>query len=539
MLPANDDAHRQVPYFPLGKGINHVQLLILTAQGTLAGVGELGEIHVRTPYLAMGYLNDEPATQQAFTPNPFTHSATDRLYKTGDFGRFLPDGRVQFVGRRDSQVKIRGFRIELGEIEAQLNYHPVVQQSMVLVKDIASGEKQLIAYLQLKSGSMPMEVLTWHEYLSSRLPSYMIPSQFVELDSFPLTPNGKIDQTALPQPELEVSFRENRPNVPRSELEEKLAAVWRQVLHQPSIGIHDNFFELGGHSLLAAKLVAAIEKNCGVTLTLSHFFFNPTIAQLSNALKAQNLSVETPSAPQSFLPIKIVSGTPPLFALHTLGIGGKYFQSLSELLPRSVIGVNSQLQSNLSWSFRTIDQFAADYAQDLLTYGQDEAYALIGYSIGGLCAFEVALRLITAGKQVKHLILIDTFFPGAQKISDVDLTYTHQHTQQWLQKRYYQMISELRYLKYVGKPFRAVPPSFQQYVYLRENRKAHRHHQIQVPYPGDVIYIRSTTSRPIHAKTWQQWVKGQFVCHEVSGKHNELLTSNCVMAIADILKTYF
>jgi len=536
MLPSPPPPHGLNP--SLGKGIDDAQLLILTEKQHLAGIGEWGEIYVRTPYLSLGYLGDDPATQGAFIANPFTGLATDRLYKTGDLGRYLPDGRVDFGGRRDQQVKIRGFRIELGEIEAVLGQHPGIKQAIAMVREDDQGFKQLVAYGIVNQSEAMDGLPNWREYLKTRLPDYMIPTQFIELDQIPLTPNGKIDKSSLPQPGLILSHSEKTSVAPRTALEAKLLNIWQNHLTANVMGIHDNFFELGGHSLLAVKLVAEIEKNCGVKLPLSELFFNPTIAQLGQYLDAQTLAVETEPIPCGLIPIKIQRGTAPLFAIHTLGVGAKHFRSLSDSLAKSVIGVNAQYESTLSFSFRTIDWFAERYCHDLMAYQKEGSYSLIGYSIGGLCAFEVALRLIKAGKQVEHLILIDTFFPGVQKIADVDQSNDHQLSQQWLRKQYYQAINELRYLKYVGKPFSAVPESLQHYVSLRENRKAHRHHQIQMSYPGDLIYIRSTSSRPLHAETWQRWVKGQFICHEVSGLHNELLASNRVPAIADILNTY-
>jgi len=197
------DESRQM--VPIGVGIEGVQLLILNRQGELVGVGELGEIAIRTPYLSMGYLHDLERTQACFILNPWGEDSEDRLYKTGDLGRYQPDGQVAFAGRMDNQVKLRGFRIELGEIENALLSHEDVREAVVVARDDGQGAKQLVAYI-VQSGKGPKEQgeevdsAILRIYLQEKLPDYMIPSAFVQLDTLPLTPNGKLDRKALPAP---------------------------------------------------------------------------------------------------------------------------------------------------------------------------------------------------------------------------------------------------------------------------------------------------------------------------------------------------
>jgi amino acid adenylation domain-containing protein len=258
------DAKALRPRIPVGWGIDGVQLLVTTPQERLAGIGELGEILVRTPHLSLGYLGDEALTKRRFTPNPFTGEAGDRVYRTGDLGRYLPDGSVLFAGRRDGQVKLRGFRVELGEIEASLCRHESVSEAAVNVWTAGEGDTRLVAYVVARSGSSVGAAADLRKHLRSTLPDYMIPQHFVELSALPLTPNGKLDRKALPSPLSSTAEDvEAAADPPQGETERLIAAVWGEVLGDPEISRTDNFFELGGHSLLAMKAIALIEERTG------------------------------------------------------------------------------------------------------------------------------------------------------------------------------------------------------------------------------------------------------------------------------------
>jgi amino acid adenylation domain-containing protein len=274
--------------FPVGRGMPNVQLLILNKAQKLAGIGEAGEIYMRSPHLARGYLNDPPLTQARFLANPFIRQAGDRLYKTGDVGRYRPDGAVEVLGRSDRQIKIRGFRVELGEIETALSSHSEIRESAVLLREDAPGKKRIVGYAIPQSGRKPT-AHELHAFLKKKLPDYMVPSAIVMLDAFQLTPNGKIDTRALPAPpdaraQLGVTFVR-----PRTPAEETLAEIWRTVLSLDRVGIHDNFFELGGHSLLAIRVMARIQDAFHTTLPLRALFERPTVEELALAITQKEL----------------------------------------------------------------------------------------------------------------------------------------------------------------------------------------------------------------------------------------------------------
>ena len=283
---------------PLGRGMEDAQLLVMNAAGRLAGIGEVGEIWMRSPHLAGGYLGDEALTAERFGVNPFTGLAGDRVYRTGDLGRYLPNGEAAFAGRADQQVKLRGFRIEPGEIQAAIGRFPGVRESVVVVREEA-GERFLTAYVVLEPGvepgAEPGIAGRLRPFLAAQLPDYMVPAVFVELPALPLNPNGKIDRRALPAPRRESAA----PGVaPRTPVEEKLAAVWADLLRVGGvgsvgsvggIGVHDNFFELGGHSLLATQLVSRVRKAFAVELPLRVVFEAPTIAALAEWIEPGGL----------------------------------------------------------------------------------------------------------------------------------------------------------------------------------------------------------------------------------------------------------
>ena len=223
-------------------------------------------------------MNDEALTRQRFLANPFTQAEGDRLYRTGDLGCYLPNGTVEFLGRGDHQVKLRGFRIEPGEIEAVLRRCSEVRDCLVILREDSPGEERLVAYIVAHQG----QSIANHELrrlLKEQLPEYMVPTAFVFLEQLPLTPNGKIDRPALPPPDVERSHGQGSSAIEaRTPVEEVVAALWSEILHLNTIGVHDNFFELGGHSLLALMLSARLREAFQVDLSLRNLFENPTVA---------------------------------------------------------------------------------------------------------------------------------------------------------------------------------------------------------------------------------------------------------------------
>ncbi|MBV9788063.1 MAG: amino acid adenylation domain-containing protein, partial [Chloroflexi bacterium] len=284
---------------PIGYPLANTQLYILDDQARPVPVGVPGELYIGGDGLAHGYLNQPALTAEKFIPDPFGAVPGARLYRTGDIVRYLPDGAIAFVGRRDHQVKLRGFRIELGEIEAALGQHPAVGEAVVLVREDLPGVKRLVAYVveqknketkeQRSTADSPSPAAAGEgdgggeglrSFLQARLPEYMVPSAFVLLDALPLTPNGKLDRKALPAPEIRSDAAEDMDGEPLTGAEATLAGIWAAVLGVERVGRHDNFFALGGDSILSIQVIARANQ-AGLRLSPTQLFQNQTIALLA------------------------------------------------------------------------------------------------------------------------------------------------------------------------------------------------------------------------------------------------------------------
>ncbi len=264
----------------IGRPIPDLQVYMLDQDLQSAPSGVPGELYVGGAGVAQGYLNRPELTAARFISNPFSNKSEARLYRSGDLARYLPNGDIEYLGRIDHQVKIRGFRIEPGEIEAVLDQHPAVQETLVLARENASDEKQLVAYVVPRQHQMPGFSELRH-FLKEQLPDYMVPSAFVLMEALPLTPNGKIDRRALPAPSTDRPELETAYAAPRTELEHFLASLWQEILGIKKIGIYDNFFELGGDSLKGAILVNRLQAELAEYVYIVALFEAPTITNLA------------------------------------------------------------------------------------------------------------------------------------------------------------------------------------------------------------------------------------------------------------------
>jgi len=274
---------------PIGRPIANTEIYILDQQWQPLPIGVPGDLYLGGVGLAQGYLHQPERTAECFVPHPFAREPGARLYKTGDVGRSLPDGTVEFLGRVDHQVKLRGYRIELGEIEAVLGRHPSVRQAVVVTREDEPGHMRLVAYA-VPQGAQTPRVSALQSYLREELPEYMVPSAIVLLDALPLTPNGKVDRTALPAPDRIQLDRGGVFTAPRTPTEELLAGIWARVLDLDTVGIHDNFLALGGHSLLAMRIAARIREAFQVELPLRTLFEAPTVAGVAEEIEKARMA---------------------------------------------------------------------------------------------------------------------------------------------------------------------------------------------------------------------------------------------------------
>ena len=400
------DDPRQVP--PIGRPIANTRVYLLDRQRQPVPVGVPGELCVAGVGLARGYLNRPELTAEKFVPDPFSSRPGARLYRTGDLARCLPDGNLEFLGRADQQVKVRGFRVELGEIESALRQQAAVQEAVVMAREDVPGEKRLVAYVVARE--MPPADSKLRAFVKQKLPDYMVPSVFVFMKAFPLTPNGKVDRKALPMPQQSRDGCGKSFLAPRDPLEQQLAKLWEKIFSVEPIGIRDNFFELGGHSLLAVRLFAQVEKRTGKSLPLATLFQAPTIEQLAAILRQEGW--ESPWA--SLVPIKPGGSRPPIYCVH--GVGGNILEYLDLAKhmeeDQPFYGCRRLTGWQTAHSNLTVGQMAAHYIEEVRAFQPHGPYYLGGSSFGGLVAYEMAQQLRAAGEAIGMLALFDTNGPG-------------------------------------------------------------------------------------------------------------------------------
>ena len=395
---------------PIGFPISNTQVYILDAELEPVPVGVVGELYTGGAGLAIGYLNDSALTAERFIPNPFSAGLGTRLYRTGDYARYRVDGSIEFIGRIDHQVKLRGHRIELTEIEGALKQHAAARDVVVVMRRSEHGNKQLIAYIIADSDlSEPKLTGELKSLLKQSLPDYMVPSYFLFLEEFPLTPNGKIDRRALPVPPKTRPELEEAHIAPRDDLETRLARIWEKVLEVQSVGVRDNFFELGGHSLLAVRLVSEIEKELGQRLPLVSFFQGATIEYLASLLRQGVRSISWPT----LVKIQPDGQKAPLFCVSMPNVNALGYRSLARYLDadQPVFGLQAQYPEDLEGehSQAAVNSIATEYLEALRAVQPTGPYQFVGLCRGAHIAFEMARRLEREGHEIAFLGVIDTW----------------------------------------------------------------------------------------------------------------------------------
>ncbi|MCP4658569.1 MAG: amino acid adenylation domain-containing protein [bacterium] len=399
---------------PIGRPLGNLEIYVLDAGLRPLPMGIPGELCVGGEGVGRGYLNEPRRTAEVFVPAPFSREPGARMYRTGDLGRHLADGSLEFLGRLDHQVKIHGLRIELQEIEAVLRQHPGVQAGGVAVR-----QDRLVAYVVTRSAPSHDAL---GEYLEARLPRYMVPAVFVEIEELPLLPNGKLDRGELRRRPLRESdrmkLRERGEYVrPRTRLELELVRIWEELLDSHPIGVRDDFFALGGNSFLALQLMARIRARLGRELPLARLFDASSIAALALLLEK-----EPPDAPSSpLVPLRSPAAgeadpsRPPLFFVHPSHGGVLVYRELAERLgsEQPFYGLQAPGLEPGGWARQpgSVQEMARLYLDAVRTVWPQGPYRLGGWSFGGLVAFEMARQLTEGGQEVAVLALVDTTAP--------------------------------------------------------------------------------------------------------------------------------
>lgn len=544
----------------IGKPIANTDIYILDSLLQPVPVGVAGELHIGGSGLARGYLQRDDLTTERFIPNPFRE--TERIYKTGDLARYLPDGNIECLGRLDFQVKIRGFRIELGEIESVLVKHSNVQQAVVIVREDFPGDKRLVGYIvALKNPNPSIQEL--RSLLKEYVPEYMVPSIFVFLEALPLTPNGKVDRKALPVPEqsreaaiipatqkaldLPAPTTQEKPEKPeeiakpKDDLEVQLVNIWEEVLNISPISTTDNFFEMGGHSLLAISLIREIEKTYNKELPLPILFQSQTIQQLANTLRKQRFS----SSSQALVTIQKGSSKLPLFFIYGIFL----YYNLSRHLGKdqTCYGVYVKEEVNM-FQRNKLDQsptpsvsipyLATRYLKEIQKHQPKGPYLLAGESLGGLVAFEMAHQLHLQGEEVALLALLDSAIPGKNQLSlSQKLAF---HIKKLRQQGISYLFQKIRKSKTKSTPDininnvnnNRVDPllEFRQYAFNSYKPQ---------PYPGRAVLFRAKEESHFSTlENWKELLLEGLDIYDIPGDHLSILQEPNVPLLAEKMRVH-
>lgn len=399
---------------PIGKPIANTTFYILDKNREPVPEGAEGELYIGGEGLARGYFERDELTAEKFVDDPFNSLPHARMYRTGDLARYKPDGNVEFLGRIDHQVKIRGFRIELGEIEAVLEQHAYIHQAVVVAREDTPGDKRLVAYYVTEDRAS-LETSELRRYVSKLLPDYMTPSAFVQMDGFPLTPNGKVDRKGLRAPSLADFDAPAEYVSPHNDTERKLVRLWEETLGVSPISVTANFFELGGRSVLAARLFTKILRTFGKELPLSTLFRSSTVEQLAKELEPSFDEHEY----STLVSIKPNGTKLPFFCVHG-GAGSTLFlQQLAGHLgaDQPFYGIEPEGMDGRRFQRPTVEQMAENYLAAIRKLQPHGPYFLGGYCFGGLVAFEMARILEQQGEPVELLALFSAALRFNHKIA--------------------------------------------------------------------------------------------------------------------------
>jgi thioesterase domain-containing protein/acyl carrier protein len=518
----------------IGRPIANTRVYVFDRQRRLMPTGAYGEMYVAGAGVARGYLGASTSSADAFVADPFVHG--ERMYRTGDRGRWLSNGTIEISGRFDDQVKVRGFRVDLGDVEATLLRHPQVKRAAVVVRG-SGPQARLVGFFTSTNGGQAESV---RMFLRNALPEFMVPAVLTRVEDIPLSPSGKVDRRALPTV-TESEIKESE--LPRDSTERNLVRIWQAALGIESpIGIHDDFFDLGGHSLLAVRVLSDVEALFGVELPLVTFFDNATIAQLANALR------EAPSAaPTGSLAVINAGGARrPLFCVHPFAGGVLRFRRLARYLDpdQPVYGLLPQ-QVGRRFLHSRIEGMAR-YGVEVIRQTQPEGpYLLCGHSLGGLVAYEMARRLVEEG-QVVSLCLID---PDRPRLSWREIGWDPDHPGEELPRR--STASLATWARVLGRSsawwgYQAIRGGdrVSAATWLRDVERAARRagsRYVARPYRGAIALLQTSKRDEVLAdelSAWRSLTPGAVTARLIPGGHLTLFDDPNVEIVASTISTF-
>jgi amino acid adenylation domain-containing protein len=538
---------------PIGQPVQNMAVYLLDTQLNPVPVGVPGEIYIGGVGLARGYVQRPSLTAEHFIPNPFSDRPGERLYKSGDLARYLPDGNIMFIGRTDHQVKLHGFRIELAEIETILCQHAAVHDAHVIIREDAPGNKRLVAYLIYHQNKTQSQKVM--QYLKEKLPKYMWPSALIPLKSFPITLNGKIDRQALPNPQRSDFNLVKKYAQPRDMTEHKLQKIWQEVLGVDTIGINDSFFDLGGYSLLVVRLIARIQQTFGQTLPLTMLFQNNNIAALATHLRQQET---TPVSSSILIPMQAGEAHKrPIFLVHPVGGGVFCYTDLINYFPDDlpVYAFQAHGFDGQCGPLAQVETMAQAYLQLLRSTQPEGPYLLGGWSMGGIVAYEMAQQLQKDGLETELLILIDTHAPAVMKTAVsvdeatllTDFARNIKITDIQNLNKYKQTDQRLNDLLEQAKKMAAIPPDttllqLQKLFNLFKSNTLASINYTPRPYSQTAILFTASDYSPTRKWDtdlgWKELMTETLHIKTVPGDHTTLIQAPNVKLIAQELVTY-
>ncbi len=513
--PCDDD---RTGSLPIGRPVAGAQVHVVDEALRPQPDGVPGELVIGGIGLARGYLGDGGSDDRGFVADPFDVSGAGRLYRTGDLAMWRPDGTLQFLGRLDSQVKVRGFRVETSAVEAKLRDHPAVAEAVVTVHPPSGGEGSLAAYVVAADSAVGRAAL--RAFLGERLPAYMVPSFIIAMDALPLLPNGKVDLAALPEPTGVEDRRAAAYVPPATEIERVLVRIWEEVLQRRRIGLRDNFLEMGGHSLVALRLVARIQEELGQRISPTAVMQTPTIEALAMELQkaeqgAHGHIVQVRAGGQGTPVFYVAPGHGDLVSFSVLGRRIDTMQPFFALVPPREPGQSLHVE---------IGRLARRYAEEMRNILPNGPYQLVGFSLGGVVALEVARLLRAEGRPVAPVVLLDTFFPYLPRFSHAVFKLVRavvlslgKPAERWFKRPLKQIFTDQGLIAQVEAMCRFKPAG----------------------YDGAAVLIMSTTARRLRFllfRPWRRLLPNLTMTAPVSGWHDQMFQDPHIAELARILR---